>query len=174
MTCKKEESASATRRRFAMLGLKNLAIVAVFLSFGTPAQAQSGNKFTARLAPAPRLVMDGQRSTNVPAAAVVGLGSASAVLSGRKLTVTGSFDKMASAATASHLFLGPATGDRDTQARSVFDLTVSKTGNGTSGTIAGAFDLTAAQVDALKKGRFYIQIHSEGMPSGHLLGWLLK
>ena len=29
-------------------------------------------------------------------------------------------------------------------------------------------------VDALKKGRFYVQIHSEGAPNGHLLGWLLS
>jgi len=57
---------------------------------------------------------------------------------------------------------------------SVFDLTVSKTGNGTTGTISGTFDLTAEQVDALKKGKFYVQIHSEGVPSGHLMGWLLK
>ena len=42
------------------------------------------------------------------------------------------------------------------------------------GTISGTFDLTPDQIDALKKGRFYVQIHSEGAPNGHLLGWLLK
>lgn len=78
---------------------------------------------------------------------------------------------MASAATLAGLFLGPLTGVRGEQ---VFDLTVTKTGDGTSGAIAGAFDLTPQQVDALKKGRFYIQIHSAGAPKGHLMGWLLK
>ena len=173
MTWNKMVFSNMNRRRFATLCLVNLAVGLVSLGFGTSSQAQSGDRFRARLAPAPRLVMDGQRSTNVSAATVVGLGSASAVLSGRKLTVTGSFDKLASSATAAHLYLGPATGVRD-RGNPAFDLTLSKTGNGTSGTIAGAFDLTPAQVDALKKGRFYIQVHSEGMPSGHLLGWLLK
>jgi hypothetical protein len=71
------------------------------------------------------------------------------------------------------MFLGPATGVRD-RGNPLFDLTLTKTGDGKQGTLAGSFDLTAAQVDALKKGRFYIQVHSEGMPSGHLLGWILK
>ena len=78
---------------------------------------------------------------------------------------------MASPATEAHLNLGPVTGVRGNP---VFDLTVSKTGTGTTGTISGSFDLTPEQVDALRKGRFYIQIHSEGAPNGHLFGWLLK
>jgi hypothetical protein len=102
---------------------------------------------------------------------VAGVGSASATLAGKKLTVSGSFEKMASPATVAHLCLGQVTGARGD---SVFDLTVTKAADGTSGQIAGTFDLTQQQVDALKKGRFYVQIHSEGAPNGHLLGWLLK
>ena len=161
-----------TRKRF-VLCLVNLVAGAGLVGLSVSAHAQGGDKFKVRLAPVPRLVMEGQRSTNVPAATVVGLGSANAVLSGRKLTVNGSFENLASAATAAHLFLGPATGVRD-RGNAVFDLTLTKTGDGKQGAIAGSFDLTAAQVDALKKGRFYIQVHSEGMPSGHLLGWILK
>ena len=78
---------------------------------------------------------------------------------------------MASAATAAHLNLGPVTGVRGAP---VFDLVVVKAEGGASGTISGTVDLTSEQVDALKKGRFYVQIHSEGAPNGHLLGWLLK
>jgi hypothetical protein len=130
---------------------------------GTSLQAQSGEKFRGRLAPVPAL--------GIAPASVAGVGSSSATLSGRKLTVSGNFEKMASAATVAHVCLGPITGVRG---ESVFDLTVSKTGDGKSGTIAGTFDLSPAQVEDLKKGRFYIQIHSEGAPNGHLLGWLLK
>ena len=129
----------------------------------TSLQAQNAEKFRGRLSPVPAL--------GIQPATVAGGGAASATLTGRKLTVSGSFEKMASAATAAHLCLGPLPGVRGD---SVFDLTVSKTGDGTTGTIAGTFDLTPEQVDAFKKGRFYVQIHSEGAPNGHLLGWLLK
>jgi hypothetical protein len=125
--------------------------------------AQTGDKFKGRLAPVPAL--------GIAPAAVAGIGSASATLAGKKLTVSGSFEKMASAATVAHLCLGPITGVRGD---SVFDLTVSKTGDGTTGTLSGSFDLTAEQIDALKKGKFYVQIHSAGAPNGHLMGWLLK
>jgi hypothetical protein len=130
---------------------------------GISLQAQSGDKFKGRLAPVPAL--------GISQTVIAGVGSAAATLSGKKLTVSGTFEKMASAATAAHLCLGPITGARGD---SVFDLTVSKTGDGTTGTIAGSFDLTPQQIDALKKGRFYVQIHSEGAPAGHLMGWLLK
>ena len=125
--------------------------------------AQSGDKFKTRLSPVPAL--------GVPVPSVAGVGMASAILSGRKLTVSGSFEKMASPATVAKLCLGQITGARGD---CVFDLTVAKTGDGKTGTITGAVDLMPQQVDALKKGRFYVQIHSEGAPNGHLLGWLLK
>jgi CHRD domain len=141
----------------------SLMIAARLLYTSVSLQAQSGEKFNGRLAPVPAL--------GIPVPSVAGVGSASASLSGRKLTVTGTFEKMASAATVAHLCMGQVTGVRG---ESVFDLTVSKSGDGTSGTIAGIFDLTPAQVEALRKGRLYIQIHSEGAPNGHLLGWLLK
>jgi hypothetical protein len=130
---------------------------------GMSVQAQSAEKYKGRLSPVPAL--------GIQPATVAGVGLASAELTGKKLSLTGSFEKMASPATVAHLFIGPLTGVRGD---SVFDLTVSKTGDGTTGTIAGSFDLSPAQLDALKKGRFYIQIHSEGAPNGHLLGWLLK
>jgi hypothetical protein len=125
--------------------------------------AQGTETYKGRIAPVPAL--------GIPAASVQGVGSATATLSGRKLTVNGSFEKMASPATEAHLNLGPLTGVRGDP---VFDLTVAKTGDGKTGTFSGTFDLTPAQVDALKKGRFYVQVHSEGAPKGHLMGWLLK
>jgi len=139
-------------------------VIAVSLQFiGISLQAQGGDKFKTRLSPVPAL--------GISPNSVAGVGSASATLAGRKLTVSGTFEKMASAATVAHLCSGPITGVRGD---SVFDLTVTKSGEGTSGSIAGTFDLSPEQVDALRKGRLYVQIHSEGAPDGHLLGWLLK
>lgn len=131
------------------------------------AAAQNANKFKARLAPAPGIsIVEPQRSMQRTATA--GIGSATATLSGRKLSVEGTFEKLVSPATEAHLFLGPMTGVRG--GGPVFDLKVAP---GTAGAINGSFDLSAEQVEALRKGRFYIQIHSQGAPTGHLLGWLL-
>jgi hypothetical protein len=140
-------------------------ILAAFAAVGFSAAAQSEEKFKVRLSPVPPLAP-------ITQASVVGGGSASASLVGKKLSITGFFERLASPATVAHVFMGPVTAVRGTTV--VFDLTVTKTGNGTTGMIAGSFDLSADQVDALKKGRLYIQIHSEGVPSGHLMGWLLK
>lgn len=148
---------------------KLILVIAASMLAAVPSPAQSGDKFNARLAPAPALGLRGGAS------AVAGIGSASASLSGRKLAVTGSFEKMASAATTAKLGLGLITGARGDF---IFDLTITKAPQsdppGTGGTIVGSFDLTPAQVDALKQGQLYIQINSEGAPNGHLLGWLLK
>jgi hypothetical protein len=153
-----------------------LAVLAMGVSLVAtlPVQAQGGDKYKVRLAPGPPLGLRGANG-GTPASVVAGIGSASATLSGKKLTVTGSFEKMASAATAAKVGLGRATGAR---LDLILDLTLTKAQDavppGTSGTIAGTFDLTPAQVDGLKKGKLYIQINSEGAPNGHLLGWLLK
>ena len=146
-----------------------LVMLAVCVGF-----AQSGNSYKARLAPAPPLGLRGERGAT-PASFVAGIGTATATLNGRKLTISGSFEKMASSATVAKVGLGLAPGAR---LDLIHDLTITKspqaTPPGTSGTIAGTMDLTPAQVDALKAGKFYIQINSEGAPNGHLLGWLLK
>jgi hypothetical protein len=139
-----------------------MMFAAALLVISFSAAAQNQEQFKARLSMVPPLGMRGD--------AVVGSGSATAVLSGKKLTINGSFDKLASPATAAHLNLGPVMGVRGS---SIFDLAVTKSGTGATGTIAGSFDLTTEQIDALKKGRIYIQLHSEGAPNGHLMGWLL-
>ena len=70
----------------------------------------------------------------------------SAVLAGSKLTVTGTFDGMHSAATAAQLHQGVATG---VPGAAIQELTVSKA---MGGAISGSGDLTASQVEALRKG----------------------
>jgi len=99
---------------------------------------------------------------------VSGVGTATAVLAGSKLTVTGSFEGLRTPATAVRLHNGVATGARGP---AIHDLTISKAA---SGTISGSTDLTAQEVDSLRKGKLYIQIYSEKPADGTLWGWLLK
>ena len=42
-----------------------------------------------------------------------------------------------------------------------------------SGTFSADLQLTAAQVEALRQGQVYLQLHSESAPDGNLWGWLL-
>lgn len=99
---------------------------------------------------------------------VAGTGTATAVLAGAKLTVTGSFEGLRTPATAVRLHNGVATGARGPAMR---DLTITKA---VSGTISGSLDLTAQEVDSLRKGKLYIQVYSEKPADGTLWGWLLK
>jgi hypothetical protein len=122
--------------------------------------AQGQETFKARLSP---VAMDATMKANV-----AGSGSVSAVLSGTKLTITGSFDGMRSPATVAQLHQGIAIGVRGP---AILDLTVAKA---TSGNVSGSFDLTPEQVENLKKGKLYVQIHSEKAPDGNLWGWLLR
>jgi len=122
--------------------------------------AQTPQNFKARLSPVP---IDAQL-----APVITGHGSVSAVLAGTKLSVSGAFEGMHSAATAADLHQSKMTGVPGTV---IHDLTVSK---GMAGNVSGSVDLTAAEVEALRKGLLYIVVHSEGAPDGNLWGWLLK
>ena len=42
-----------------------------------------------------------------------------------------------------------------------------------AGTVSGSVELTPEQLEALRSGRVYIQLHSEAAPDGNLWGWLL-
>ncbi len=122
--------------------------------------AQPPKTFRTRLAPVPiDLSMQ---------ATIAGSGAVSAVLTGTKLTVTGTFEGLRSPATIAQLHRSPVKGVRGPV---VFDLTVSKT-EGTSGTLSGTLQLTPIQVADLEKGRLYVQLHSEKAPDGNLWGWL--
>ena len=121
--------------------------------------AQPNKTYKARLAPVPIDVS--------MQATVAGIGSVSATRAGGKLTLSGTFEGLRSAATMAQLHKGAVTGVRGP---AVGDLVVTK---GTSGSIGGTIDLTAALADDLDKGRLYVQLHSEGAPDGNLWGWLL-
>lgn len=123
--------------------------------------AQAAKTYRARLSPVP--IDFAMQAT------VAGGGSVSAVLTGTRLVITGTFDGLKSPATIAQIHKSPIRGVRGPN---VLDLTVGKT-DGTSGTISGSLDLTALQVADLEKGRLYVQLHSEKAPEGNLWGWLL-
>jgi hypothetical protein len=145
-----------TSRLFVAL----IAVAAPLLVWVQPGAAQNQDKFKIRLTTVP---MDGGMRD-----AVAGSGSATAVLSGAKLTVTGSFTGLRSAATAARVHRGAAMGVRGSP---IGDLTVT---GGVTGTISGSIDLTPDQVQGLRKGQLYLQIASEKAPDGNLWGWLLR
>ena len=99
---------------------------------------------------------------------LAGIGSVSATLAGTKLTVTGTFEGLRTPATAVRLHNGVATGARGP---AIHDLTITKA---VKGSISGTIELTAQQVEYLRQGRLYVQVHSEKPPDGTLWGWLLK
>jgi hypothetical protein len=122
--------------------------------------AQGARTFTARLAPVPR--------DAAMMASITGGGTVSAVLTGTKLSITGSFDGLQTPATVARIHKGSKAGVRGDAA---LDLEVAR---GTSGTISGTFDLTPAQIADLEQGRLYVQLHSEKAPEGNLWGWLFN
>ena len=123
--------------------------------------AQQPKIYRARLSPVPIDV--------AMQATVAGRGSVTAVLTGTKLAVTGTFDGLKSPATIAQVHRSPARGVRGPN---IADLAVART-DAASGTISGSLELTAIQVADLEKGRLYVQLHSEKAPDGNLWGWLL-
>ena len=120
--------------------------------------AQASRTFKTRLSPVPVSAYN---------ANVVGSGSVTATLTGTKLIISGNYDGLASPATIAKVFKSTKPGIRGD---ALFDLKVS---GGTSGTINGQFDLTAAQVQELAASRYYVQLHSEKAAEGNLWGWLM-
>jgi len=149
------------------------AFVATAGLIAGPASAQTSDKYTVRLGMVPA-------ANAAQQALVAGKGSATAVLAGNRLTVNGSFEGLPSPATAARLHYGIAKGARG---KAFADLMISKA---TSGTISGAVTLTPEQLEGLKQGRLYLQVHSERgiapeqgkaqpeVDNSNLWGWLLK
>src|SRR5690349_10745569 len=114
------------------------AVFAIAIWFACSAFAQTPETFKTRLAP---VAVDTAMKANI-----TGSGSVSAILSGSKLTIDGSFQGMQSPATAAHIHQGSAPGVRGAP---VLTLTVAKAA---SGAVSGSFDLTSEQLESLKKG----------------------
>ena len=146
--------------------VRSAIVVAMMILAITPlGYAQTGSRaeskpqtFKARLSPMP---VD---ATTL--AGTTGVGAVTAVLAGTRLSISGTFSGLQAPATIAQIHIGP----RGVPGPVALDLTVAKA---TSGALQGEFMLTPAQVDHLKRGRLYIQVHSEKAPDGNLRGWLL-
>lgn len=143
----------------------SVAIAALLVGVASPLPpllAQNSTTFSARLEWVPTTPRERPN--------VTGKGSATATLSGSRLAITGSFEGLPAAATVARLHRGVAIGARGPV---IADLVATK---GASGTITGSADLSPEQVDDLRRGRLYLQLHSEkGVEDGSTLwGWFLE
>jgi hypothetical protein len=139
--------------------MKNLRVwLAVFLAASVAVGAQAPRTFKARLATVP---VD---ATMVPS--TTGAGAVTAVLTGNKLAINGTFKGLQGAATVARIHIAP----KGMRGPAMSDLVVTKA---TEGTISGELTLTPIQVDHLTRNRLYVQLHSEKAPEGNLWGWLL-
>ena len=120
------------------------------------ADATAQTRFVARLSIVPITVA--MQET------VAGVGSATAVLAGDRLTVEGTFQGLRSPATIARLHVGP----RAIRGAAFADIPVP---SATSGSFKGVVQLSGAQRDALDKRALYIQLYSEKAPDGNLWGW---
>jgi hypothetical protein len=130
------------------------------IGFALSLGAQTPETYKVRLSPVP---VEAQTRENI-----AGIGSATATLTGTKLSIQGSFEGLRSAAIGAKVHQGPVTGVRGP---AILDVTVV---HGTSGEVTALLDLTPQQIESLKKGQLYIQIDSEKAPDGNLWGWLLR
>ena len=119
--------------------------------------AAEASGFRARLSPMP--------TTPQTKNTITGGGEAVASLAGNRLTLTGEFAGMSSAATMAHIHNGPPAQPGPVVAA----LTATA---GTSGKLSAEIELTDEQVAALKANALYLQIHSTTNPAGELRGWL--
>lgn len=149
---------TAPRRGWTIPGILIGAAVLLCAHTAVPQNAPGSETFKARLTTVP---MDVSMMPTIG-----GVGSLTAVLAGKQVTITGTFEGLRSPATTAQIHLAP----KGLRGPAIFDLTVSKA---VKGSISGSFELTPEQVDDLKGERWYAQIQSERAPDGNLRGWLL-
>lgn len=134
----------------------SLLLGLAFTLASAPAWAED---FATHLSPAP--ITDGTR------AATTGEGHAQAVLDGNRLSVSGTFQGLASNATAAELRSGDGIG---VPGDKLFDITATP---GKDGSLSGTVTLSRAQLAELRRGHIYVQIDSQSAPNGNLQGWLM-
>ena len=148
------------------MGRSGAAAVALSLLAAASVFAQQSRTFTAELGWVP--IGGAERND------VAGEGSATATLSGSRLSISGSFTGLPAKVTGAKLHRGVAKGARGPGVPAIAELRV--TGD-TSGKLDGDVRLTPDQLAALEAGQLYVQIYSEKgvLPDhGTLWGWLLR
>jgi hypothetical protein len=134
-------------------------VVTALLGAVIALQLSAQSTFKVRLRPVP--------IEAATAANTTGAGEATAQLAGSKLTLRGNFGGLKGAATVAHLHQGAVMGVRGP---AIADVAVPKA---TTGDFSADVTLTAAQIEGLRQGHLYLQIHSETAPDGNLWGWVL-
>lgn len=153
---------AAVRPRIDRVGCLLTASVLVVVAglFAAPVLAQGrAETYKARLSP---LGVTGQTVNTT-----TGVGNITATLSGSQLAIDGSFDGLTGNATTANLRVGP----KGIPGPVAVDVDVPKAPRGA---IKASVQLTPPQVEDLRAGRLYLQIHSERAPDGSIRGWLLK
>ena len=135
-----------------------MSLLIIALALLAQSSAPPATSFRARLSPVPV-----ESST---ASKITGSGTVTATLDGSKLTIDGTFKGMKSAATIAQVHMAV----RGVRGPVEFDLAVDKS---TSGNVSGTLTLTKVEIDTLRRGWYYIQIHAEQAPEGNLWGWFL-
>ena len=121
-------------------------------------RAQGSEQFEGRLS---RLPVDRPTAPNV-----MGAGTVNATLDDHELVLTAKFEGMSSPATAAHIHVAPVA--RRGPVLFTVEVPTVKTGE-----IRDTITLTDGQLEELRDGLYYLQIHTEGNPGGELRGWLL-
>ena len=147
--------AALARRAPRLSRLCLTALIGVSIALAAGAQ----QSYKVRLRPVPI-----EAST---AANTTGAGDATAEVAGSRLRLRGNFAGLKGAATVARLHQGPVMGVRGA---AFADVTVPAA---TNGSFTAEVTLTAAQLEGLRQGHVYLQIHSETAPDGNLWGWLL-
>jgi hypothetical protein len=145
------------RPAFASILVGVIVLGAVCIA--TAQNKPSGETYKSRLSPVPINVS--MLST------VAGSGSLTAVLSGKQLTITGTFEGLHSPATGAQIHMG----FRGIRGPAIVDISVTKA---EKGNVEGSVELSPEQIEALRNSKLYVQIQSERAPQGNLWGWLLK
>lgn len=135
------------------------AAIAIVCAGITGAADAAEQRFATRLT---AVAYDGAMRANVQ-----GDGQVSATLDGNKLTLSGHFTALPSAATSARLYSGPGIG---VPGGPILDVQLS---GQTDGTLSGNFTLNSKQLAALRQGHIYVQVNSDKAPEGNLWGWLL-
>jgi CHRD domain-containing protein len=154
----------ATRQRRTAVLLYAMIFYLALAQAGRIAAAQNtsaSETFKARLSPVP---IDATMMSTI-----AGWGSLTATLSGKQLTITGTFEGLRSPATTAQLHRGI----KGVRGPAILDLNL-MISKALQGTLSGSVELTPDQITDLRAGRLYVQIQSERAPDGNLWGWLLR